>query len=144
MHKFWAFSESQADKTHTWIALLSLVDSTTRQLTSPSGQDLDFVLLSRPMVDRGFRPRIVAGVVEDLYVVPAAGAAPKRLTLIIAFILGITWTPDGRDIVVLFHAWRSRQPVARSASGGTPRPVAGVVRELAMPFLQRASARLSK
>jgi Tol biopolymer transport system component/DNA-binding winged helix-turn-helix (wHTH) protein len=125
--KVLAFSESQADKTHTWIALLSLVDSTTRRLTSPSGQDLDFGPAFSPDGSTvAFVRGIVAGVVEDLYVVPAAGGAPKRLTFDNCFILGITWTPDGRDIVFssmregLASLWRM------SASGGTPRPVAGV------------------
>src|SRR5438309_5964747 len=125
--KVLAFSESQTDKTHTRIALLSLVDSTTRPLTSPSGQDLDFGPAFSPDGSTvAFVRGIVAGVVEDLYVVPAAGGVPKRLTFDNCFISGITWTPDGREIVFssmrgsLASLWRI------SASGGTPRPVAGV------------------
>jgi Tol biopolymer transport system component/DNA-binding winged helix-turn-helix (wHTH) protein len=125
--KVLAFSESHADKTHTWIALLSLADSTTQRLTSPSGQNLDFGPAFSPDGSRvAFVRGIVAGVVEDLYVVPAEGGAPKRLTFDNCFILGITWTPDGRDIVFssmrggLASLWRI------SAFGGTPRPVAGV------------------
>jgi Tol biopolymer transport system component/DNA-binding winged helix-turn-helix (wHTH) protein len=125
--KVLVFSESQADKTHAWIALLSLADSTTQPLTSPSGQDLDFGPAFSPDGSRvAFVRGIVAGVVEDLYVVPAEGGAPKRLTFDNCFILGMTWTPDGRDIVFssmrggLASLWRI------SASGGTPRPVAGV------------------
>jgi Tol biopolymer transport system component/DNA-binding winged helix-turn-helix (wHTH) protein len=125
--KVLAFSESRADRTHTWIGLLSLVDSTIRPLTSPSGQNLDFgPTFSPDGLTVAFVRGIVAGVVEDLYVVPAASGAPKRLTFDNCFILGITWTPDGRDIVFssmrggLASLWRI------SASGGTPRPVAGV------------------
>src|SRR5215469_10120648 len=37
-----AFSQVDADKTHSWIALLSVFDSTTRRFTSPSSQELDY------------------------------------------------------------------------------------------------------
>ena len=125
--KVLAFSESHADKTHTRIALLSLVDSTTRPLTSPSGQDLDFGPAFSPDGSTvAFVRGIVAGVVEDVYVVPAAGGAPKRLTFDNCFILGITWTPDGREIVFSSMRGRLASLWRISASGGTPRPVAGV------------------
>jgi Tol biopolymer transport system component/DNA-binding winged helix-turn-helix (wHTH) protein len=123
-----AFSGGQADKNGTWISLLSLVDSTTRQLTSPSGQEIDYSPAFSPDGSTvAFVRGILAGAVEDLYVVPAAGGAPQRLTFDKTWIRGSpTWTPDGRDIVFsstrggLASLWRV------SASGGTPRPVAGV------------------
>jgi Tol biopolymer transport system component/DNA-binding winged helix-turn-helix (wHTH) protein len=123
-----AFSEGQVNWNGARISLLSLVDSTTRQLTSPSDQEID----SAPAFSPGgstvaFVRGILAGAVEDLYVVPAAGGVPTRLTFDKTWIDGSpTWTPDGRDIVFssarggLFSLWRV------SASGGTPRPVAGV------------------
>jgi len=37
-----AITEIHPDRTHTWIALLSLADSTTRRLTSPLDQELDY------------------------------------------------------------------------------------------------------
>ena len=48
--RFLAFSDSQADKIHAWIALLSLVDSTTRRLTSPPVRTSTMVPPSRPTV----------------------------------------------------------------------------------------------
>ncbi len=57
---------------------------------------------------------------------PATGGKPKRLTFDNRFITGMTWTPDGRDLVFssfrrgLSSLWRI------PASGGTPRPLAGV------------------
>jgi len=54
--KVLAFSESQADKTHTWIALLSLVDSThTTAYVTVQVRTSILVLLSRRWLDRGFR-----------------------------------------------------------------------------------------
>ena len=40
--KFLAITESHENKTHSWIALLSLADLSMRRLTSPSGQELDY------------------------------------------------------------------------------------------------------
>ncbi len=125
--KVLAFSESHADKTHTRIALLSPADSTTRPLTSPSGQDMDYFPAFSPDGSTvAFIRGIVAGMVLDLYVVPTAGGEARRLTFDNCLIFGITWTPDGRDIVFssmrggLASLWRI------SATGGTPRPVLGV------------------
>ncbi len=125
--KVLAFSESHADKTHAWIALLSLADFTTRPLTSPSAQELDFGPAFSPDGSTvAFVRAIVAGVVEDLYVAPAAGGAPKRLTFDNRFIPGISWTPDGRDIVFSSIRGRLASLWRISASGGPPRPIAGV------------------
>ena len=57
---------------------------------------------------------------------PAAGGAPKRLTFDNCFIEGITWTPDGRDIVFSSLRGGSTTLWRISASGGTPQPVPGV------------------
>ena len=126
--KVLAFSEGQEDKNRAWIALLSLADSTTRPLTSPSNQEYDTAPAFSPDGSTvAFVRGIVAGVVSDLYVSPVTGGTPKRLTFDKTWILGsLTWTPDGREIVFsstrggLGALWRV------SASGGTPRPVAGV------------------
>lgn len=123
-----AFSEGQEDKNRAWISLLSFADSTTRHLTSPSGQEYDsFPAFSPDGSKVVFVRGIVAGVVSDLYVVSATGGTPKQLTFDKTWIFGSpTWTPDGREIVFssmrggLGALWRI------SASGGTPRPVAGV------------------
>jgi dipeptidyl aminopeptidase/acylaminoacyl peptidase len=64
--------------------------------------------------------------VVDLFLMPATGGEPKRLTFDNRFILGITWTPDSREIVFssliggFYSLWRI------FASGGTPRPLEGV------------------
>jgi len=122
-----AFPGAQENESGTWISLLSLADSSTRRLTSPSGQDADYSPAFSPDGSRvAFVRGTLAGVVQDLYVVPTRGGEPKRLNSDRTWIKGSpTWTPDGRDIVFssarggLAGLWRV------SASGGTPRPIPG-------------------
>jgi Tol biopolymer transport system component/DNA-binding winged helix-turn-helix (wHTH) protein len=142
--KVLAYADTQADKTHTWIGLLSPVDSTTRRLTSPSGQEVDNSPAFSPDGSTvAFVRGIVAGVVSDIYVVPTAGGSAKRLTFDNTWIDGSpSWTPDGREIVFsstrggLAGLWRV------SASGGTPRPVAGVGAVAIAPSVSRKGNQL--
>lgn len=126
--KVLAFSEGREDKNRAWIALLSLADSTTRPLTSPSNQEYDSAPAFSPDGSKVvFIRGIVAGVVSDLYVVSATGGTPKQLTFDKTWIFGSpSWTSDGRDIV--FSSARGGQGALWRvpASGGTPQPVAGV------------------
>jgi Tol biopolymer transport system component len=87
---------------------------------------------------------MVVGVVSDLYLLPAAGGTPKRLTFDNTWIFGApAWTPDGRDIVFsstrggLASLWRV------SASGGPPRPVAGVGAIAWSPSISRKGNQLA-
>ena len=126
--KVLAFSNNKADKTHSWIALLSLVDSTVRPLTSPPSPNVDYAPAFSPDGLRlAFIRGIAAGVVEDLYVVPVAGGTPKRLTFDNAWIDSPpAWTPDGRDIVFSSTRGGSKTLWRISVSGGTPEPLPGV------------------
>jgi Tol biopolymer transport system component/DNA-binding winged helix-turn-helix (wHTH) protein len=132
-----AFSDIQADRAHAWITLLSIGDSTTRRLTSPQSQNLDYGPAFSPDGSAvAFVRGIAPGVVEDLYVVPTAGGEPKRLTFDNAWLSGPpTWTPDGRDIVFssrrggLASLWRI------PASGGTPRPIPGAGANAVFPSI---------
>ncbi len=111
------------------IELFSIADSTTRPLSSPPDQYHDSGAAFSPDGTRvAFVRGTVAGVTEDAFVVPITGGEAKRLTFDGRPISGPpAWTPDGRDIVFsssrrgLISLWRI------SASGGEPRPVAGVV-----------------
>jgi DNA-binding winged helix-turn-helix (wHTH) protein len=126
--KLVAFSDIQKDKTHAWISLLSVVDSTTRHLTSPTSEYVDHSPAFSPDGSEvAFVRGIAAGVVEDIYIAPLSGGESKRLTFDNTWLFGPpTWTPDGRDIVFssmrggLASLWRI------SASGGTPQPVQGL------------------
>ena len=135
--KVLAFTEGHADKIRSWIALLSLADFTTRRLTSPSDQEIDYGPAFSPDGSTvAFVRGIVAGVVADLYVVSAAGGTPERLTHDNTWLWPPpNWTPDGRDIVFssarggLFRLWRI------SASGGTPWLAAGAGVEAISPSI---------
>ena len=127
--KVLAFADSHGETNHTWISLLSLADSSTRQLTFPSGPEIDYSPAFSPDGSTvAFVRGSIVGVVSDLYVVPAAGGLAKRLTFDNTWILGSpTWTPDGHDIVFssdrgggLNSLWRA------SPTGGPLRPVASV------------------
>ena len=75
-------------------------------------------------------------MVEDIYVVPTTGGAPRRLTFDNAWIDSPpSWTPDGRDIV--FSSLRGGSPTLWriSASGGSPQPVPGVGAGAAIPAI---------
>jgi Tol biopolymer transport system component len=121
--KVLAFTESSR------IQLLSIADSTTRPLTTPPDRSYDYGPIFSPDGSTvAFVRGSVAGVVADLFVVPAVGGEAKRLTFDNSAIFGPpAWTPDSRQIVFsssrrgLHNLWRI--PV----SGGTPRPVTGVV-----------------
>lgn len=135
--KFLAFSAIQPDRAHAWITLLSIADSTTRPLTSPQGQNLDYGPAFSPDGSTvAFVRGIAPGVVEDLYVVPTASGEPKRLTFDNAWLMGPpAWTPDGRDIVFssrrggLASLWRI------PSSGGTARPVPGAGASVIFPSI---------
>jgi Tol biopolymer transport system component/DNA-binding winged helix-turn-helix (wHTH) protein len=140
-----AFSNTLPDKTHAWIALLSLRDSSIRRLTSPTSQNLDYGPSFSPDGSKiAFISGIAAGVVEDIYVIPTAGGSPRRLTFDNTWIVGSpAWTSDGRDLVFssprggLLSLWRV------SASGGTPRPVPGVGVIAAFPTISPTGNQLA-
>jgi Tol biopolymer transport system component len=76
---------------------------------------------------------------DDIYVVPVANGEPKRLTSDKdrAAITGVTWTPDGSEIVYAsnlggnFALWRIK------ASGGTPEKTGITFEFLANPSISR-------
>jgi hypothetical protein len=79
--------------------------------------------------------------VGDIYVITTAGGEPMRLTADNQFITGMSWTPDGREIV--FASNRDTSKLWRIlASGAEPQPT-GVGSEGALtPALSRTKATL--
>lgn len=125
--KFLAFSDRHEDGSHASIALLSVANSTTRRLTTPPDQAYDYGPAFSPDGSQvAFIRKNGAGVASDVYVVPASGGEPRRLTFDNAQTDGApAWTEDGREIVFasprggLSTLWRI------SAAGGRLRPIAG-------------------
>src|SRR5437879_13133581 len=85
------------DPTRSALSLLSLTDSSTRALTSPPAGWLDHEAAFSPDGTQvAFLRATIAGVSNDVYVMPAAaGRPPKGLTFHNRPSMGPpTWTPD--------------------------------------------------
>jgi len=75
----------------------------------------------------------------DIYLVPSAGGDPERLTFDNRWGGGLTWTPDGREVVFESQGWIWKI----SRSGGTPDRLAGVGRNARLPAISRGGQRLA-
>jgi Tol biopolymer transport system component len=125
------------DRTRSAILFLSLVDSSTREVTSPPPSYLDRSPTFSPDGKRlAFIRSTIAGVSNDIYVMSLNGGNPKRLTFDNRPIMGSpTWTADSREIVfssdrgVATGLWRV------SATGCIPTPVAGPVGDAKWPSI---------
>jgi Tol biopolymer transport system component/DNA-binding winged helix-turn-helix (wHTH) protein len=112
---------------HSRIALLSLDDLSVRALTFPADQEFDCEPSFSPDSFKvAFERGSSGGFGKDLFVMPAAGGDPRRLTFDNAWGGAPTWTEDGAEIVFSsmrggpMNLWRI------SAKGGKPQPVAGI------------------
>jgi Tol biopolymer transport system component/DNA-binding winged helix-turn-helix (wHTH) protein len=122
--KFLIFSDQSTFASTCAVYQLSLEDLKTRQLTaappgsngdgsaaySPDGKTIAFVRNTKD--------------VEDIYLMPTSGGEPRRLTFDNRLLLGLTWTPDSKEIIfssnrggATFGLWRL------SVNGGTPERV---------------------
>jgi Tol biopolymer transport system component/DNA-binding winged helix-turn-helix (wHTH) protein len=136
--KFLAFPEASAsDPSRSWISLLSLSDYRTQSLTAPPGGFLDAEPEFSPDGSQvAFVRSTIAGVSNDVYIIPASGGEARRLTFDHRPIIGHpAWTVDGSELVYSStrggpdSLWRIR------ASGGKPRPVAGPIGEGGWPSI---------
>ena len=125
--KFLAISESNRDRTHARIALLSFADSETRGLTEPGEQDLDIEPAFSPDGSTvAFVRSNVGGMISELHVVPTSGGEARRLTFDQRTIWSLpAWLPDGNEIVFTSSRSGTSSLWRISAAGGTPQPVAG-------------------
>ncbi len=133
-----AFPEaSAADPPRSWISLLSLANYSTQRLTEPPGGSLDSQPAFSPDGSQlAFVRSTVAGVSNDVYVIPAAGGRVKRLTFDHRPIIGHpAWTVDGREIVFSSTRGGPDSLWRISASGGMPRPVDGPIGEGGWPSI---------
>jgi Tol biopolymer transport system component/DNA-binding winged helix-turn-helix (wHTH) protein len=136
--KFLAFPEAgAADPPRSWISLLSLADYSTRPLTAPPGGSLDAEPAFSPDGSQlAFVRSTVAGVCNDVYVIPTVGGEVRRLTFDHRPIIGPpAWTVDGREIVFSSTRGGPDSLWRISAAGGEPRPVAGPIGEGGWPSI---------
>lgn len=125
------------DRTRSSISFLSLADYSTHEITSPPPGYLDRSPMFSPDGKRlAFIRSTIAGVSNDIYVMPTSGGNPKRLTFDRRPIMGSpAWTADSREIIfssdrgVATGLWRV------SATGCIPVPVAGPVGEAVWPSI---------
>lgn len=127
------------------ISLLSLRDLSLHAITSPppnfsdwtpsfspDGKEIAFIRSSGP------------GIVDDVYVVAAAGGEARRLTFDNRMIDSApAWSPDGEDIIFVSGRAGVSTLWRVSASGGTPRRVEGVGNDATSPAVSRAGHRLA-
>jgi serine/threonine protein kinase len=124
------------------ILLLSVADGQKRVLVS----SLDLYLGNPVLSPDGKMLAYVAGagfIAPDIFVVPASGGQPRRLTSDRRFLFGLAWTADGKDIVFssnrggLFRLWRI------SASGGNPEPLNVAGEDAFFPVISSKANRLA-
>lgn len=133
-----AFSESDpADPTRARISVVSLADSSTRALTSPPAGWLDHEMAFSPDGTRlAFVRSTVAGVSNDVFVMPAHGGQPKRLTFDNRPIMGPpAWTADSTEIIFSSNRAATTGLWRVSATGSAPRPVPGPEGEANWPSI---------
>jgi Tol biopolymer transport system component len=94
---------------------------------SPDGKTLAFIRYERPGI-------------ADLYAVPMAGAEPRRLSNWSATLDGLSWSPDGREIIYSVweppasRLWRIPADITRPARGS---PIADIPRGAERPSISK-------
>ena len=133
-----AFSESHSsDPTRAWISALSLSDSSIKVISSPPPGWLDRAPSYSPNgALLAFIRSAVAGVSNDLYVLPTNGGPAKRLTFDHRPMTGsLAWTSDSREIIFASARGAQMGLWAVAASGCIPRPLSGPVGEASWPTI---------
>jgi Tol biopolymer transport system component/DNA-binding winged helix-turn-helix (wHTH) protein len=136
---FLAFPESRPeDPTRSWISLLSLANFSTRQISSAPPGSLDRSPMFSPNgKELAFIRSTVAGVTNDIFVMPVNGGRAKRLTFDNRPIMGSpAWTADSHEIVFSSNRGAATGLWRVCATGcSAPRPVAGPVGEAKWPSI---------
>src|SRR5262249_28756433 len=141
--KFIAFTYKDPKDGPAKISLVSPDTLAIQNLTTPPANTGDF--------NPAFSPdsQSVAFVRQrfdgaDIYEAPISGAEPKRLTFDNAFLTGLTWSPDGRDIVFSSNRGGGEQALWRiSASGGSAGRVGSNTLNFWFPNAARKGNRLT-
>jgi Tol biopolymer transport system component/DNA-binding winged helix-turn-helix (wHTH) protein len=141
-----AITEYSNNRIHAHIALLSLGDFTTKQLTAPDNTHID----SNPAYSPdgsliAFIRSNVSGTTSDLFVIPVSGGNPRQITFDLSRMkTGAAWTPDGKELFFSFEWGGSGgTTLARVAlSGGPQSPIAGIGLGATYPSIARTGHRL--
>jgi Tol biopolymer transport system component/DNA-binding winged helix-turn-helix (wHTH) protein len=131
---------TDGDPTHVSILCLSIKDGSASPITSPPAGYLDHEPAFSPDGSQlAFIRSTVAGVANDVYVMPASGGVARRITFDNRPIMGPpAWTADSREIVFSSSRGASTGLWRVSVSGGAPRPAAGPVGEPQWPSIPAA------
>lgn len=134
-----AFPEGRQEApTRSWISLLTLSDSSTRQISSPPAGSFDRAPTFAPDGKQlAFIRSTVAGVSNDIFVMPAKGGPAKRLTFDNRPIMGNpAWTADSNEIIFSSNRGAATGLWRVCATGcSPPRPIAGPVGEATWPSI---------
>jgi Tol biopolymer transport system component/DNA-binding winged helix-turn-helix (wHTH) protein len=121
--KFLLFSEQSGDQPYR-IEQLNIEDLSVHQLStppipstgdlaaqfSPDGKSIAFIRNTKD--------------VEDIYVMPAYGGTPRRLTFDNRLMVGLAWTPDSKELIFSSNRGGASWGLWRmSVAGGTPERV---------------------
>ncbi len=142
--KWLAFAEPRTNGLKLRIALISLDDLSVRPLTFPVAQEYDCEPSFSPDGSGvAFERGSVGGLSKDLYVIPVSGGEPRRLTFDNSWGGSPAWTQDGADIVFSSNRGGPMNLWRVSATGGPPRPVAGVSAMAYAPSISRKGSLLA-
>src|SRR5262245_18516349 len=103
------------------IFLLTVETGEKRRLTSPPAGSIgdECPAFSPDGKSLAFARMLGVGT-KDIYIVPVGGGEPKRLTFDDTQTLGLTWTPDGREIVFSSNRNGSVELWRVPIAGGAP------------------------
>ena len=125
---------------------LSVANAERRQLTSPpAGTTGDYYPAFSPDGKQLAFARADSFSATDLYVLPLSGKKePRRLTFEGLTIVGLTWTPDSREIIFSSRRGSSINSLWRiAATGGVPERVPTAGEDVVSPAMARNSNRLA-
>jgi Tol biopolymer transport system component len=123
---------------------MSLDDLQPHLLTSPPADTIgDFFPIYSPDGKAVAFVRLVAEGNADLYVVSASGGTVRQLTFDKAYILGVAWSADGKDLIFSSHRGGSQSLWFVPTVGAVPQrlPLGGAI--ATYPAISRQGNRLT-
>ena len=144
--KYLAYVDRQPGQTNRIVFLVAVDNpSSKRLLTVPAGQMADYTPRFSPDGKTVAFVRLAGPRASDIFLVPAGGREPRRITYGEPLIIGFDWTPDGAYIVFCSgrYSGNSGRLWKVSISGGQPEPLTVGASGAYQPSLSRAGRRLA-